>query len=416
LSQGSYDIANHFIQAGAALYGYAPNGKRVWKAPDGIAADEEFYFWSPQGQRMGTYKSTSPGTQYFTTASTNIYFGGRLIEAQGTTVLTNRLGSNVTGGRRYFPYGQEYTATANNLEKFTGYFRDAETGLDYADQRYHEPGFGRFTTPDPAGRGLNWYAYVGGDPINNSDPSGLDSVGLDSPCTATFCITVTNSTFPDLTSSPETGPDPFPNSWSDSCITVGLCPTMPTPSAAPIVSANPAGPCDTGSLYDPAITALVCDGPSTGPSFSGVGGFLKSLTLKPPLLAVDAPICINPWGCGPSAPTLTPNFAIGINLGSGMYKGGEGTLVLVPSTSEVLLGGGITTSFPPGPAGGFSLLVSPGPIAPIIQGPSLTVTANFLIGFTAVISGSGVAVGSNFGLPTFSWTVGGTNCYANCHP
>jgi hypothetical protein len=60
-----------------------------------------------------------------------VYFGGRLIHAQGTAVLIDRLGSNVTGGKPYFPYGQEKpSATTNNVEKVTGYFRDAETGLD----------------------------------------------------------------------------------------------------------------------------------------------------------------------------------------------------------------------------------------------------------------------------------------------
>jgi RHS repeat-associated protein len=62
----------------------------------------------------------------------------------------------------------------------SGYFRDAETGLDYADQRYHQPGMGRFTVPDrytasggPSDPGSwNRYAYVGGDPINYSDPTG----------------------------------------------------------------------------------------------------------------------------------------------------------------------------------------------------------------------------------------------------
>jgi RHS repeat-associated protein len=104
-----------------------------------------------------------------------VYFGGRLIQAAGTVVVVDRLGSNVTGGKRYFPYGQEKpSAPANNVEKFTGYFRDAETGLEYADQRYHEPGKGRFTTPDPIGSGLNHYAYVGGDPINFTDPTGME--------------------------------------------------------------------------------------------------------------------------------------------------------------------------------------------------------------------------------------------------
>jgi RHS repeat-associated protein len=172
-SVGSYDIENRLISANGATYGYAPDNKRVWKKPDANPANEEFYFWAGN-QRLGTYKSTNPGTAGFTTASTNLYFGARLIQAAGTAILVDRLGSNVTGGKRYFPFGQEKpSATANNVEKFTGYYRDAETGLDYADQRYHNPGTGRFLTADPIGDGLNWYAYADGDPINVVDPTGL---------------------------------------------------------------------------------------------------------------------------------------------------------------------------------------------------------------------------------------------------
>ena len=68
------------------------------------------------------------------------------------------------------PVQERPSATANDKEKFTGYFRDAATGLDYADQRYHQPGGGRFMTPDPYGGSAkvtdpgswNKYAYVGG--------------------------------------------------------------------------------------------------------------------------------------------------------------------------------------------------------------------------------------------------------------
>ena len=74
---------------------------------------------------------------------------------------------------KYFPYGQERpSATTDGKEKFATYFRDSETGLDYADQRYHQVGMGRFMTPDPymASGGPNdpgsWnrYAYAEGDP------------------------------------------------------------------------------------------------------------------------------------------------------------------------------------------------------------------------------------------------------------
>jgi RHS repeat-associated protein len=63
----------------------------------------------------------------------------------------------------------------------SGYFRDFDTGLDYANNRYHNPGTGRFMTPDPYAGSVslrdpgswNRYAYVYGDPINYLDPSGL---------------------------------------------------------------------------------------------------------------------------------------------------------------------------------------------------------------------------------------------------
>jgi RHS repeat-associated protein len=63
----------------------------------------------------------------------------------------------------------------------SGYFRDAETGLDYAKNRYHQPGMGRFLTADASG--ANWdlsdpaswnaYAYTEGDPVNFIDPDGF---------------------------------------------------------------------------------------------------------------------------------------------------------------------------------------------------------------------------------------------------
>jgi RHS repeat-associated protein len=63
---------------------------------------------------------------------------------------------------------------------FTGYFRDAETGFDYAMNRYHAPGTGRFLTVDPwlgsahTSNPSTWnrYAYTTGDPINHVDRTG----------------------------------------------------------------------------------------------------------------------------------------------------------------------------------------------------------------------------------------------------
>jgi hypothetical protein len=44
---------------------------------------------------------------------------------------------------------------------YTGKKMDPETGLYYFNQRYYDPSLGRFLTEDPAGQGLNPYAYAG---------------------------------------------------------------------------------------------------------------------------------------------------------------------------------------------------------------------------------------------------------------
>ncbi len=68
-------------------------------------------------------------------------------------------------------------------QKFTGYERDNETGLDYAQVRYCSSSQGRFTSPDPLmasarptnPQSWNRYSYVGNKPMTFSDPSGMSA-------------------------------------------------------------------------------------------------------------------------------------------------------------------------------------------------------------------------------------------------
>ncbi|MGE0493026.1 MAG: RHS repeat-associated core domain-containing protein [Vulcanimicrobiota bacterium] len=55
----------------------------------------------------------------------------------------------------------------------------ADTGLLYMRQRHYDPTLARFLSRDPIGfaGGLNLYGYVGGNPVNHSDPSGLEGLG-----------------------------------------------------------------------------------------------------------------------------------------------------------------------------------------------------------------------------------------------
>lgn len=77
----------------------------------------------------------------------------------------------------YNPFGEARLKPAANANHtgFTGHVADADSGLTYMQARYYDPIIGRFLSADPIGYqdGLNLYAYVGNDPTNQTDPSGL---------------------------------------------------------------------------------------------------------------------------------------------------------------------------------------------------------------------------------------------------
>jgi RHS repeat-associated protein len=59
------------------------------------------------------------------------------------------------------------------------------SGLLYRRHRYYDPNSGQFTQEDPIGLagGLNAYGFAGGDPVNYSDPFGLDACLQRGNCT-----------------------------------------------------------------------------------------------------------------------------------------------------------------------------------------------------------------------------------------
>jgi RHS repeat-associated protein len=75
----------------------------------------------------------------------------------------------------YGPYGESAAAPTGVAFRYTGRRFDAETGLYYYRARYYSPTLGRFLQTDPVGTkdDLNLYAYVGNDPLDRADPTGL---------------------------------------------------------------------------------------------------------------------------------------------------------------------------------------------------------------------------------------------------
>ncbi len=171
-------------------YGYDGNGKRVKKTESGTTT--YYVISSVLGSAM---EVTSAGVQ-----RAYVMNGGSVVAQLNPNgnfywLHLDHLGSgrkmtDSTGAMTYRaefdPYGKllyEWSSPTNlNTKKFTGYERDAATNLDYAQARMYASDWGRFMTPDPMGvkaarltspKSLNRYAYVEGNPVNYTDPTGL---------------------------------------------------------------------------------------------------------------------------------------------------------------------------------------------------------------------------------------------------
>jgi RHS repeat-associated protein len=167
------------------------------------------YFYDGEGKRVK--KTTASETTVF------VYDGGGKLVAEYSTqqnsnptvsyTATDPLGSprvitdkngNVISRRDFMPFGEELNANTatNRLEtakynygednirkRFTGYEKDLETGLDFAEARYYNNKHGRFTAVDPllaSGKSanpqsFNRYIYVMNNPLRHTDPSGLQA-------------------------------------------------------------------------------------------------------------------------------------------------------------------------------------------------------------------------------------------------
>jgi RHS repeat-associated protein len=93
--------------------------------------------------------------------------------------VSESFGLDPTGDRLVFERENPYLlreSTVGNRFGFHGRPVDGETGLGFFRNRYFDSGMGRFLTSDPMGYvdGPSMYAYGGNDPVNFSDPMGLN--------------------------------------------------------------------------------------------------------------------------------------------------------------------------------------------------------------------------------------------------
>ena len=102
-----------------------------------------------------------------------------LADERGSIVSETNASGSVVQTHQYGPYGEPINSSTSRF-RYTGQILIPGAELYHYKARVYHPKLGRFLQTDPIGYkgGMNWYAYVGNDPMNKVDPTGkvLDTI------------------------------------------------------------------------------------------------------------------------------------------------------------------------------------------------------------------------------------------------
>ncbi len=201
LNTYTYDPENRLRTAvitggSSASYDYDPLGRRLQKTVDGTATyylldgDEEIAEYSAGGTVLRRYimgpavddrVAAAEGSATISPPKTYYH-----VNHQRSVIAMADDSGNLTGcgvgvncqRLSYDEYGNLGSGSAGTGQpyRYTGRRFDLETGLYHYRARYYSPQIGRFLQTDPIGYDddLNLYAYTGNNPVDATDPTGMD--------------------------------------------------------------------------------------------------------------------------------------------------------------------------------------------------------------------------------------------------
>jgi RHS repeat-associated protein len=119
----------------------------------------------------------TPGLSERRGSASKFYHGDALGSTRGITNTSQ----TVTDSVLYDGFGMTVSRTGTTPTPFgfvgSGQYQtDNDSGLMLLGHRYYDAGAGRFISSDPAKAGNNWYAYCNNNPLQRTDPLGLDWV------------------------------------------------------------------------------------------------------------------------------------------------------------------------------------------------------------------------------------------------
>ncbi len=185
----TYDAENRLISVdggATASYLYDAQGRRVRKS---VGAAQTHYIYDLSGNVISELDQNSVWKNVYLRLDGKLFAQYTIGSPRTQFVHTDHLGStrlltgmtqSVVDSLDYLPYGEQIAGGSGTTHKFTGKERDSESGLDNFGARYDSSSMGRFMSPDPMGghqkdpQTMNRYAYVRNNPLNLTDPTGLD--------------------------------------------------------------------------------------------------------------------------------------------------------------------------------------------------------------------------------------------------
>ncbi len=180
-----FDTINQLVAATdgvtSASYLYDPMGRQLQK---NIGGTKTNYLYSGM-QRLADYDGSGSLLQRYVYGTgldeplVKIASGGTKTymhhDRMGNVIAIANSSGAVINRYKYSPWGESPSMSGTTFG-FQGQRYDSETGLYYMKARYYDPKAGRFLQPDPIGYGdgLNIYLFGYNNPLNNTDPYGLD--------------------------------------------------------------------------------------------------------------------------------------------------------------------------------------------------------------------------------------------------